>query len=300
MSNESIGLRALQNLRLVALYRSFSAAAEHAGISASALSRQVQSVEDNLGLKLFDRTTRKVSLTEAGAIFLRETEAIPSIMSGAIRRVREECLGMLKEIQVGISTELASAHIPGIFHAHKRFDSKSRLVISQADEGELLEQTQANRLDVAIMTMPSAIPQSIEVIHEMEDHFCILSGRDDGLGELPSTARDWKIWSANQNWLLPSVGTHSRRLMDTWMGEAGWKVVPSMELKDFDLMIQLVALGMGSTIVPRRAHGGFMRKRQVLKLPMPRTLSRTLVAIVPRFSRAPGHVNAFVKGILFS
>ena len=78
--NQPVDLYSLQLIRLVAEHRSFSAAAKEAGISQSALSRQIANAELRLELKLFERTTRQVRITEAGAILLRETAAIPNLL----------------------------------------------------------------------------------------------------------------------------------------------------------------------------------------------------------------------------
>src|SRR5580700_917628 len=58
----------------VARHRSFAAAAAELGMSPSAVSHAVRSVEDRLGTPLFARTTRSVSLTEAGARFIGGVE----------------------------------------------------------------------------------------------------------------------------------------------------------------------------------------------------------------------------------
>ncbi|MEP4078833.1 LysR family transcriptional regulator [Haloferula sp.] len=307
MSNKTpdIGLYPLQLLRLVAEARSFTSAAQVAGISQSAISRQIQSVELELGIKVLDRTTRKVSLTEAGAILLRETEPIPNILAGAVRRIEEECLCARKEIRIGISSELVLAHIPGLFHAHQcseeqRSEQRAKLVVSQDSEVDLLESTRSNHLDVAIVTKPKALPQTVEVIHDMEDQFCIITS---GISKSPAPEElsvGSREWAGFQDWLFPSVETESRCIIDKWITSQNWKVRPVMELDDFDLMIQFVALGMGSAIIPRRACSVFQRKHLLQKVEMPKPLSRRLVAIVPRFSRPPEHVKKFVEGLLFS
>lgn len=299
-SPPDISLHTLQLLRLVAEARSFTVAAEQAGISQSALSRQVQSAELRLGVQLLDRTTRKVSLTEAGAILLRETASIPNILTGALRRIQEECLGVPREIRIGLSTELALAHIPGLFHAHQQATRDVRLVVSQDSEKTLLDQAQNNSLDLAILTKPETLPQAVKITHEMEDLFCLITPPDSELASSKTPAPQLRSWSVKQQWLLPSTGTSSRHLIDQWITKQKWKVAPHMELESFDLMLQLVALGMGSTIAPRRALSNFPRKHLLQKISLPRPLSRRLVAIAPRFSRIPEHVNFFVHELLFS
>ncbi len=90
LSDPAIDLHALHLLRSVAKFRGFTAAAKACGLSQSALTRQVQAIEARLGIKVFERTTRSVTVTEPGAVLLRETAAIPNILSGAMRRIRED------------------------------------------------------------------------------------------------------------------------------------------------------------------------------------------------------------------
>lgn len=241
-----------------------------------------------------------MSLTEAGAILLRETESIPNILTGAMRRIQEECLGVREEIRIGVSTELVLAHIPGLFHAHQRAEENAKLVVSQGREVSLLEGVQTNRLDVAILTEPREVSQAVELIHEMDDQFCIITPGERASSPIDEHTPCSRKWAAGQNWLLPAVGTSSRRLVEKWVIDRKWEVVPNMELENFDLMVQLVALGMGSAIVPRRAYSAFPRKHLIEKITMPKVLSRRLVAIVPRLFRPPVHVKKFVEGLLFS
>ncbi|MGH8729428.1 MAG: LysR family transcriptional regulator [Burkholderiales bacterium] len=76
-------LTALESFAVVARRLSFVAAAEELGVSASALSRRIRHLEASLQTRLFQRTTRHVSLTEAGTVYLRYvTEALSHIADG--------------------------------------------------------------------------------------------------------------------------------------------------------------------------------------------------------------------------
>ncbi|HEX7261024.1 MAG TPA: LysR substrate-binding domain-containing protein, partial [Luteolibacter sp.] len=74
----------------------------------------------------------------------------------------------------------------------------------------------------------------------------------------------------------------------------------AMELENFDLMIQLVSMGMGVAFVPRRSLSTFPRKRLVRMIAPPVKLFRELIVISPKHSKRPEHVTRFVKSILFS
>ncbi len=78
-----IDLYGLRLLRLVAEHQSITAAAGAAGLTQSALTRQVQGMEERLGVALFERTTRRLKITAAGESLLRETARIPTLLEAA-------------------------------------------------------------------------------------------------------------------------------------------------------------------------------------------------------------------------
>lgn len=92
-------LTALESFAAVARRLSFVAASEELGVSASALSRRIAQLEASLGTRLFQRTTRKVSLTEAGVVYLRYViEALEQIADGhaAVSKFASQPTGRLR------------------------------------------------------------------------------------------------------------------------------------------------------------------------------------------------------------
>ncbi len=81
--------------------RSFTKAAEQFYISQTAVTQQMQLLEDVLGCALFDRSTRPISLTPAGKIFLSEAKAILDSMSRAAERVHDASTGLTGALRVG-------------------------------------------------------------------------------------------------------------------------------------------------------------------------------------------------------
>jgi DNA-binding transcriptional LysR family regulator len=295
-----IDLYKLGLLRMVAESRSFTAAAEKAGISQSAISRQIQAMEGQLGVKLLERTTRNVTLTEPGAILLRETEAVPNLLSGAVRRIREEYLDAPKEIRVGISTELSLSHVPGIFHGQEKSHPGVKIWVSQASDDVLFEAARTNNLDLAILCGTGKPFDKVGVIHTITDSFWLVAPEGCALPAKGSPAAAWRKWASAQRWLFPPKESSTRTAVESWVGALGWKAEPSVEMENHDLMVQFVALGMGVAFVPRRALSGFARSHKLVRVPVPVKISRKLVAVVPRFSVVPEHVRDFVSGILFS
>lgn len=300
LSEPSIDLHSLHLLRLVARFRGFTAASKVCGLSQSALTRQVQGIEERLGIKVFDRTTRAVKITEAGAVLLRETEMIPNILKGAIRRIREDYLDAPREIHIGLSHDLAVAHLPGIFHAQKKLQPDVKIIVSQFDDLGLLKSVENAEIDLGILTLPRSVSSNVAITHRMADQLSLIAPAS---AEVP--AGDTKIpmfrkWAALQNWLLPQAHSRSRQLIDDWASGQKMNLTTSMELESFDIMIQLVSMGMGVAFVPRRSVSLFSRKRLIQVVPAPLELNRQLVVIASKHSKCPEHVTRFVEGILFS
>lgn len=295
-----IDLYSLHLLRQVAKFRGFTAASKACGLSQSALTRQVQTIESRLGIKVFERTTRTVTITEPGAVLLRETEAIPNILSGAMRRIREDYLGVRREIRIGISPDLSLSHIPGIFHAQRKLQPEVGIIVSQPAEEELLRQVGNAALDLGILTHPWAVPPNVVATHRMADQFSIIVPMEDnGQTSFPSIS-PFRKWAGSRSWLLPPRPSRSRQLIDEWAATQKVELRPVMELENFDLMIQFVSMGMGAAFIPRRSLSSFRRKRWVEMIHPPVDLERQLIVISPRHSKCPEHVTRFVEGILFS
>jgi len=285
--NHQIDLYALQLLRLVAEHRNFSAAALEAGISQSALSRQVAKLESRLDLKLFERSTRRVTITEAGAILLRDTAAIPNLLDGALRRLREECLQAPPEIKVALSNELSLAHIPGIFTT---LPDGTKITVSQCPPSDLIKQLSEARFDLGIFAAPQALPESLKITHRMSDRFCLIAPKE------LAPPSNMKSWINKQRWILPPSESPARNLIQ----QSYRSLKPAMELENFDLMVQFVALEMGCAFVPRRCLSNFKRKSSIQKIKTPKKIQRDLLVATPKHLKASEQVESFIKSILFS
>jgi DNA-binding transcriptional LysR family regulator len=292
----SVDLYGLHLVRLVAKHRGITTAARDAGLSQSALTRQIQMIEGRLGVRLFERTTRSLNITAAGAFLLRETAVIPGLLDGTLRRMREEFQGERKEVRIGVSRSISLAHLPGLLHGHLRHHPEVKTTVSHLAGSALMEAVAACRLDLGVLCPPGRLPEGLEVTHRINDAFILIAHREV---MVPGEEDERRKWSANQRWIVPPAGTRSRDCIDGWSKAHRWSVAPAMELDSFDMTIQLVALGMGVAFVPRRALSSFPRKRQIQRIKLPQPMSRELAIIAPRRVTTPEHVRQFIAEILF-
>jgi len=293
-----LDLKDLHLLHLINHFKSITLAAEAVNLTQSALSRKLQAIELEMGVQLFYRSTRKLSISPAGQQLLEDTAAIPNILDSAIQRISENFLGSQKQINIGISSSLSLAHLPGIFHPQSNLHPEVKIIISQPKSSEIIHQIATNKLDLGIVNHRAGIEAQAQIHHQMADKFCLIVSTDD---PAPSfTPQHFKRWAARQTWILPPERSPSRVVIDEWLVKKGVKVKPNMELENFDLMCQLTALNMGVAFIPIRALSAFPRKKQLQKLSLQPAPERKLSVIGPKNIVVSQHIEDFTKSILFS
>src|SRR6185503_5673809 len=105
----------LHLFHLVAEHRSFTKAAELAGLTQSAITRQMQGIEESLRVALFERTTRSVRLTPAGQMLRAESGRLLGDVDQVLRRIREDFAGAKKVIRVAVSRSVGWRICPDSF-----------------------------------------------------------------------------------------------------------------------------------------------------------------------------------------
>ena len=163
-------LRALRYFAAVAETGHMTRAAERLGIQQPPLSQQIKTLERTLGLQLFKRHPRGVTLTEAGRLFLAEARRLlddAEAMRARMKRVAEGQAGVLR---VGF-TSSAAAHrfVPDALRAFRQAFPGVELLLREANAAELTEALAAGRLHAALLRQPVAKPEGLRfdtLLHE--------------------------------------------------------------------------------------------------------------------------------------
>ena len=101
----------------VAEYRSFTKAANQYYISQTAITQQVQALEETMDVQLIDRSRRPITLTPAGNVFLGEAKAILERMNAAIGRVRDASTGLVGSLRVGYTKGYERSNLSNLLRA---------------------------------------------------------------------------------------------------------------------------------------------------------------------------------------
>ena len=291
----------LSLFHLVVKHRSFTKAAQAAGLTQSAITRQIQGMENSLGVSLLERTTRSVGLTKAGEFLFHESARLLGDVDQSLRRMKEDFTDARKEIRVGVSRSIGLAHLPGFFHANLRQVSKVRYHVSYQPSAEILSALETNDLDLGVLCPPSRLPQTLCTTHRFTDAFTLIAPTElaSQFTVLPKSKLARNAWLQKQPWLLIDENTNTGKQLRKWAARSGLKIEATMQLDSFDLIIALVSLGMGISFVPMRALALYGRKKTLVRLHLPNRFERELVVVMRRHRKQPQHLAEFVKNILF-
>lgn len=289
----------LHLFHLVVKHRSFTRAAEIAGLTQSAITRQMQTMENSLGVDLLERTTRSVRVSPAGEYLYAESIKILGDVDSSLQGLRERFSDARKFVRVGVSRSIGLAHLPGFFHANLRRKPDVGCRLTCRDSGEILSAVRGNDLDLGVMCAPTKLPSTLKVTHRFKDAFTLVAPPAKPGENAPTSGKALGKWAASQNWLLISDATTTGQRQRRWMRKQGWTIEPAMELDNFDLIINLVALGMGVSLVPIRALALYPRKKSIRRVDLRERFERELVVVARHQRKMAPHLADFIANILF-
>lgn len=259
---ERPSIRQLESLVAVADHRSFRKAATSLGISQPALSAQVQTAEDVLGVQVFERDRRSVLVTPAGEeIVGRARIALGAVdaVHDAARRRAEPLVGQLR---LGVIPTVAPYWLPALLPVVRKKFPRLELILREDQTHRLLGQLVAGQIDVAFLAIP--VPGDVTTAPIAREDFLLAAPRGAELLHRRSrlTERDLD----HQTVLLLEDG-HCLRDQALAVCERGG-AVESMEVRATSLptLVQMVAGGMGITLIPEAAAEALVQPRGPVEL----------------------------------
>jgi DNA-binding transcriptional LysR family regulator len=284
---------------LVVKHRSFTRAASIVGLTQSAITRQIQGVERALGVELLKRTTRSITLTPAGKFLSGEAARLLGDVESSLRTFQQEFANAPKEVRVNVSRSIGLAYLPGFFHSNLRKlqNVSYRLHFSRSEE--ILSALEVDEQDIGVLNPPRRLPATLEVTHRFKDVFTLIAPAERASEYSALRAGRDREWLASQQWFLYDEGSTTGRQLRHWARKEGLRFRKHSQFDNFDLIINLVSLGMGCSIVPARALALYAQKKNIRRLNYPGRFTRELVVVVRRRQKLPSHVANFVSNILF-
>jgi DNA-binding transcriptional LysR family regulator len=268
--------RQLRAVLAVAEYRSFIAAAAFLKTSQPALTRTIKQIEGLLGVSLFSRSTRQVSITEAGKEFAALAERLLSDLKIGIENMRELADQQRGQIIVSSIMSLAHVALPEIIAEYKRKFQGIDIHLREGVQGNVQDDVRSGLADFGV-----------GYVADMPDPFVTESlGAEAFFVVLPKQHRLARLKEielrALKDAILVSLPTDSRtrRIIDGAAATAGFAFNHAITVNQFATLYSFVRSGVGLTIVPGGARPP-VNDRALVSRPLTR----------PRVSREIGVVR---------
>ena len=265
--------RQLHAVLAVAEYNSFIAAASFLKTSQPALTRTIRRVEDVLGVRLFDRTTRRVAITAAGKEFVAVAERILNDLRISVGSMREIGAEQRGRIIVSSIMSVANGLFPAIVAKYRASRPGIEIVLREGVHGTVVEDVRSGAADLGV-TYVDDVPEFVAAKRVSREVFEVILPRNHPL--IKSSRRSSVTLAELAEFPLVSLPYESRtrRIIDGAAAGAGYALQHVATVTQFATMMSFVRAGVGIAIVPSGAIAGLLGKDlAVLALAKPR-LSR--------------------------
>lgn len=158
-------IRQLRYFTAVAEELNFTRAAQRLNITQPPLTRQIQALEEGLGVELFVRTSQGVQLTEAGMTLLEDARNLASLVDQSVERAQLAGRGGVGRLDVGFYGTLSFDVLPRIFTAYRQMHPGVDLVLHTGQTPAQIQALREGRVAVVFERQPTQEPDiAVEVV----------------------------------------------------------------------------------------------------------------------------------------
>jgi len=248
-----MNIQQLEYIIAVDKYRHFSKAAEASFVTQPTLSMMIQKLEDELGVKIFDRTQLPIQTTEIGRRIIDQSR-IAVAQVNQIKEIIQEEKGIIKGVfRLGIIPTVSPYLIPELVHVHSESNSDVHIVISELPTHQILAALASGTLDGGILATPLNDENVVERPLYYERFFAYVSPREKTL--FAKTALDENDLNSAKLWLLDEVHCFRTQILHLCNLKKQRKShsIFSYEAGTIDTLIDIVDKGEGLTVIPEMA-----------------------------------------------
>lgn len=227
----------------------FGRAAQSLGILPSALGRNIRLLEEELGMRLFLRSTRNVALTRSGHALLHEARRLLSDIDAAFDRVRAAAVGDERVFRIGAIDSAMTGLIPPLIHDFKDLLPDLELVLVEDKTAKLLPKLLSGALDIAFVRPPAALKPEIEFDFLLDEPTVVALPMRHPLARM-AQIRVQDLGDVPLIIPSPRNRPHSYNLTMRLFVSAGLEPRIVQQAEEKQTIVNLVATGIGAALVP--------------------------------------------------
>ena len=250
-------LQQLRIIKAIAKEQSFKRAADLLFVSQPSLSKQVKILENQLGILLFDRKSRKVTLTESGRLFLQYSDRILSLCEETCRAMDDLKSGERGNLTVGASQTVGTYLMPRVLALFAQNYPQINLTVQVDSTRNITRNIVDRRIDIAVVggDVPIQLKNHLTIEEFVEDELLLIIPKSH-----PFALKTNKIINKEDlyhlNYITLNPTSTIRKFIDNTLQ------ANNIETRDFNIVMQLssieaiktaVSLGLGVAFVSASA-----------------------------------------------
>jgi DNA-binding transcriptional LysR family regulator len=226
-------------------------------LSQPALSLQIRALEEEVGVRLFERNRRKTTLTAAGLVFRDDAAGVVSQLDQAIRRARLAADGKLGLLRIGFTSTAGNEIVPNLVRRYRESSPEVVFSLRNILTTDQIQMLSAGSLDIGFLRLPIGEQPELEVVKVHREPFVVVTPLSHKLAKRKRLAlhelsgQDFVMFERNY-----APGFHD--LIFGMLRDAG--VIPNVcqTAGQMPTLISLIDSGMGISILPASAvkHSG--------------------------------------------
>ena len=270
----NVTLRQLRVFRSVAEGRNFSRAGDQVGLTQPAVSRAILELESQLGVRLLDRTTREVTLTEAGHSLAARLERALEELDQTLQDVAGLASAFSGNVRVASSPTLSANLMPACIAACARQLPGTRFMLLDRIQQDVLDSVRSGEVDFGMVIEPSSA-DDLHCEDILIDPFVLVMPSDHPLAQRKSVR-----WSAldGAELVLLDHASGSRRLIDDALAQQGAHCRIQQQLGHPTTVFRMVEAGIGISVMPALSLPA-ERSRRLTAVPLMPSIQRTIMLI---------------------
>lgn len=227
----------------------FGRAAQRLDMLPSALGRNIRLLEEELGMRLFQRSTRNVSLTRSGYVLLQEARGLLAQTEAAFQRVRAVATVAERVFRIGAIDSAATGLLPALVHDFREAEPMLELALVEDKTVKLLPKLLSGALDIALVRPPLTVKPAIEFVPLLDEPTIVALPPNHPLIARPAlTVHDL----VDVPLIVPSPRErpHSYNLTMRLFVEAGMTPRIAQQAEEKQTIVNLVGAAIGAALVP--------------------------------------------------
>ena len=281
----NVSLRQLRAFHQVARGGSFAAAARQLHITQSALSESIRQLEDAVGVRLFDRTTRTVGLTPAGAAFLRDVQQALDALEQGMRHMAD--LGSLRsgEVRIAAAPSVLAAIVLPALPALRASHTGIQVRLYEEVASTITRMVREGLADFGVSGWHPSV-HGLEAAPLLRDHMGLLARPDEPLLRRRAPLQAHHL--AERTFVGLTEDTAISQLLQADEGMPASVVRPQLRVSNTLLLCEAIRLGLGVAVMPAlTAQHPLLGDLRFRPLGTPRVARRIMLLQRPRRSLSP-------------